>query len=767
MFVQAYAAAVAIVIVSVVLGRAICTACGGDQRWWAGPAVGLSALIVLAGAAIKLPGRAATAILICTLVLVVSAVFLLRRRLIPFEWRDLVVGGVSLAGASLPFVASGRVGLLGASLDNDTALHLLYAEALRSSRMARLWGAQNGYPLGPHSVVAMLGSAFDFPLDTVFTGLLIGVVPITALVAADVLAGQALWRRTVVGLICSLSYLVAAYYGQGAFKETIMAVLLLGFVMHLAQARTLWSARTPAARWRLMLPAGIIVAAAVYDYSLYGVAWFGVSITLWAIAETLRRPQDAMRWISRRALSVAAPWIVATAVLAVAVLLPISGQALSFVKAVGVSPASGGIKANNLGNLSGPLSPYEALGIWWSPDFRHVASNAFHAGELSALALGVFAFGLLWCVRQGDLLMPAAAVGCALIWWYSDRTQSPYVTAKGLVIASPLFIALGLRALLTPHEGQRSIRWPLLTLGAVYCGFAAYSSFQTLRTEPVQAPEAGDELAAFHRKTGDSAVLFLGADDFAPWQLRAAAVTTLSIPTVSVGGATTRPNKPFISGQPLDFDSVDHGDLDHFRYVIASDTPYASQVPANFRLIASARIYSLWERTRPTVARWVFEPSGAPGAVLNCRSPLGKNLRAASGQAAAMAAPRVLPGINLSPGQSVTLRLGLPRGEWELSVQVVSSAELNFSAQGRRWTLPPYLGRPGPFFAIGAVRGRGSSSPVALSVKARRPSFLSDRSVTAEVPLIAATRMPDSRRIIPLSRACGEYIDWYRLSGAH
>ena len=258
------------------------------------------------------------------------------------------------------------------------------------------------------------------------------------------------------------------------------------------------------------------------------------------------------------------------------------------------------IARNNLGNLVAPLSPYEALGIWWNPDFRIFPMNAFHAGQLAMFALAVVVFGLVWSIRRGDLLIAAAAVGAAAIWWYSDRTQSPYVAAKALVITSPLFVALGLRAMLTtPDRQQRSVRALLIGIGLLYAGFAAYSSFDTLRTEPVQAPETDRELAAFHRTIGNAPVLFLGIDDFAPWQLRESAVTTLSAPSDTAGAATTRVNKPF-DNQALDFDSVDPLDLDHFRYVITTNTNYASQPPPNFRLIASAPFYELWERTGPT-----------------------------------------------------------------------------------------------------------------------------------------------------------------------
>jgi hypothetical protein len=765
-FGQAYGAALAIVLMSVILGRAICGACGGRQPWATAPAVGFSALIILAGASIKLPGGATSAIVICGLAVAVSIAFMARRQIWPFELGDLVVGAVALVAGSLPFIASGRVGLPGVSMDNDTALHLLWAEGLRSPRMAQLWPVPIGYPLGPHSVVAMVGTALNMPLDMSLTGLLIAIVPVTAIAAAGLLAGHALWRRTLLGVVCSLAYLVAAFYGEGAFKETIMAGLLLAFVVYLSEVRPLWSDSSSTRRWLLTLPAGLLVICAIYTYSVYGVLWFGVTIVLWAAATLLRRPRAGLAWLSAQRLRDAAPWICMSAALGLLLLLPIAGQIQTFTSVIGISPAgSGAIARNNLGNLVAPLSPYEALGVWWNPDFRLVPINAFHAGQLAMFALAVVVFGLVWSIRRRELLIAAAAAGAAVIWWYSDRTQSPYVAAKALVIASPLFVALGLKAMLTtPDRQQRPTRALLVAAGLLYAGFAAYSSFDALRTEPVQAPETNRELAAFHRTTKNLPVLFLGVDDFAPWQLRESAVTTLSAPSDTAGSATTRPNKPF-DNQALDFDSVDPIDLDHFRYVITTNTTYASQPPPNFRLIASARFYDLWERTGPTALREVLEPPGAPGAILDCRSVAGRRLSTERGEAAIMPTPVTVEGRVLSAGQSASLRLPLPRGSWDVSLQVVGTDELDFAAQGRRWSLPPYLGRPGPFFAVGVVRGLGVSSPVTLTVKAVRPSFLDSHWPSVGIGLIAATELPNTRQIVPLSQACGKYVDWFRLAG--
>lgn len=767
MLVQAYGAAFAIIVGSVVLGRAICMLCGGRERWWAAPAVGLATLIILASAAIKLPGHAVTAAVICGAVLLASLAYLLLRGRRRPPLGDLLVAVASLLGASIPFLANGRVGVLGEPWDSDMAVHLLIAEALRSSRMAKLWPLPPGYPLGPHSLVASLGTATGVPLSMVFTGLLMATIVLIALTAAGVVAGEALWRGVVAGVLCSLTYLVAAYYAEGSFKEPIMAGLVLAFPLHLEQVRERWSGATAAGRCRLLIPAGILVAGAVYTYSYLGLVWFAGTLGVWLALELVWRPslvRRAVSWISGRHVSAAAPWVAGMVLLGVLVLLPIFGQLKSIFETIGTSPASTvSFAANDLGNLPGPLSPYEALGVWTVQDFRYL-SNTFHQGEGAIFALGVLLAGLLWSLRRRRLVLPAAAVAGALIYLYTRRTQSPYVAAKALVIPAPVFMAVGLRALLTRPQEDRWTRGVVLGIAAVFCALVASSSYLTLQTEPVQAPEPGSELAAFHRRIGDAKVLFLGIDDFAAWDLRESKVyAPASAYSVSALGVTTNPSKPF-DGLALDFDAMTPADLDLVRYVITTNTPYASQAPANFRLLASGRLYQLWERTGPTARRGVLDAPGKPGAILDCSSQPGRRLRAARGQAAVMTTPVVAPGASLSAGQTGTMALALPRGRWELSAEYLSYFDLHFSAEGRHWTMPAYLGRNGPWFAVGEITGRGVNSPVTISATAQRPSPLTGGRVTAvSIYQIAATRVPDTRRLLALRAACGKYVDWYRV----
>jgi hypothetical protein len=762
--VEVFAAAVIIVVASMIVGRAICLAAGGDGEWRGSPAVGFAALVILAEAAIKLPGRATTSGILLLVLVLLAGGFLVRRRSWPWSLVAVGAGVLALLVAAIPFVAAGRIGLPGVSLDDDTSTFLLYTEGLRSARMAALWLPANGYPLGPPSVAAVVSSATGMSLETAFAGLFAAIAALTAITGAGVLRRGPSWARVLTGLLTAFAYLAAAYYGEGSFKETVMALLLLGFVLVLEDARGL-PAPTPARCWRALIGGGLLIVAAVYNYSYIGVTWFAATVVIWGAAEAVARPRATRGLITRvtrdRAIELAA-WVAGGALVIVVLLLPIASQITTFFSSVGVSAGGSALPAGTLGNLIHPLSVYESFGVWFSNDFRIDPLNGFHSGELSALALAVLALGILASIRRRDFVLAAAVAGCLLIWWRSDGTTHPYVAAKALVIASPLVMALGLRTLLEIRVPDRLGRLVWLVVTAGFCVAAGWSSLSALRTEPVGAPTEGQELASFHHQIGDSSVLYLGDDAYAPWDLRAAAVSGLAPNVLSQGQAALRTGAQ--NTGLLDFDSVDPADLDHFRFVITSNTPYASAPPANFRLVRRSRLYELWRRTGPTMPRRSLDAPNAPGALLDCTNPSERRLAHSDGVANVMPTPVVAAGAAVPAGGSAAPTIPLPRGRWELSIQYSSSFDLHLAIEGKRFVMPARLGATGQFFSVGDVSGHGTGSPVPLEVSLPKPSALTTANLSlAAISAIAATRVPDTRRTVPLRQACGHYVDWFRL----
>ncbi len=773
-FEQAYGSVLVIVAGSIVLGRAICSLCGGAAaRWSAAPFVGFAALMALADAAIKLPGRAGTALVVCLLAVVLAAAYLARRASRarssprgPFVHSfagDALIGALGLCAASIPFIAQGRVGP-GAFVDGDMAIHLVVVEALSSAKVAAYYHVLGGYPTGPHALVAAVSTGTGAQAIQVFTGLLISIMVLTAIVAGDVLGGESLWRRAVIGLLSGAAYLVAAYYGESAFKETIMAGLVLAFALHLGQVAARWADASQRVRFTMALPAGVLLAGSVYTYSYLGVAWFVTTFAAWVVVGLAVRPRLARELLTGRNLTTIAPWALGFVLLLLIVLLPIFSDISSFFGSFGLSPQNT-ITGQDLGNLRGPLSIYEALGIWGSGDFRVVPANHFDAGELGAFALAILVFGVFWSLRRRQLPLLAAGLGCAVVWLYSNATQSPYVTAKAMVIGAPVVIAIGMRALLTSRQGGRLVTVTLLAFAAIFGVAAGYSSYTTLRNEPVQSSETVAELAAFHRLTGNAPTLFLGIDSWAVWELHDSPVWNFSPGTEWLPTPQSPPNKPF-NGQPLDFDSVVSPDLNEFAYVVTSDTDFASEPPSNFHLVSRRPLYELWKRIGPTPPRATIEGAGQPGAILDCSVPLLRSLSERAGVAAVMTQPVIVGGIpGLAPGHSGIVRIGLPaRTRWEISAQYTAWTPITFSAEGRRFWMPAYMGQNGPFFNVGAVTGRGVSRQIAIRISAGRPSILTGTQPYDSVYNIAATRLPDVRRMMPLRDACGRYVDWFRLS---
>ena len=465
-------------------------------------------------------------------------------------------------------------------IDNDMAVHLPWAEALRSPRMAHLWDVINAspqgsysYPLGPDSVVATLGTLTGFGLDAVFTGLMMTIIVLMAVVAANVLAGQSLWRRVVVALACSLAYLVAAFYGEGAFKETIMALLLLAFALHLEQVSDRWPQARGAMRWRLVTrpPCSSPVGSTTTATSPEAGSW--PRSGLWIVVEVVRRPTVLSRWTSRERLLDALGWIAVSAAIGIVLLLPVARQAIAFFNSYGVSPAAGGaIAVSNLGNLSGPLSPYQAFGIWFS------STSATHRATLSTPAssrpspLALVVYGLVRAVRSRQFVLPCAATasGLHLVVFRADPVAVRRGESAGHRLPAVHRPPPPRTARAAAGADVAGPRAPARSRCRVLPSSPETRQLLSLRNEPLQAPEAGRELAAFHRTIGNDHVLFLGVDDFAPWQPARGRGHNPLAADLHPGWRGPRPTKPFVGGQSLDFDSVLPADLDNFRYVITS-----------------------------------------------------------------------------------------------------------------------------------------------------------------------------------------------------
>ena len=115
------------------LGQAALRLAGAGEWSWLAPAVGLSVAMLVAAPAVDVPGGSTTVAILLGILTIAAAVWCLRSP----EHRPPLTGLLAAAPVGAPgaraLPGGGRGGILGVSVNNDMAAHLLIAEAFLSS----------------------------------------------------------------------------------------------------------------------------------------------------------------------------------------------------------------------------------------------------------------------------------------------------------------------------------------------------------------------------------------------------------------------------------------------------------------------------------------------------------------------------------------------------------------------------------------------------------------------------------------------------------
>jgi hypothetical protein len=506
-----YAAVLAICASSLAIGQAGIGLCGARRWSWLSPAVGLALLCAICWGTVRLPGGGVVSALVVLVLTIASVAWC-----VAFLGQALHIGWPvalgALLAASLPFVVEGHFGILGTSFNPDMSQHLLAADRLAEGQSSQL--LNQGYPLGPHSVVVALNKGLGIGLVQGFSGLTIAVAILASLTALAAFRGLPAIPRTAGALLVALAYVVASYFAQGAFKETIQALFLLAFVLALRGSDRDWR------ELRLrFVPAALIAVGSVYVYSFPGLIWLGGAAVLWAL---VGRP-------SPRELGLGF-------LVFLALVLPEVGRMLDFHSFETFDPNGPG-----LGNLFGQVSPFEALGIWPSGDFRlapgdgAVPAAGYYLGVVFALALFLFGLAQLWRRRESAIL---AGVGAAALAYAAARLGgTPYTAAKAIEIASPLIALTILVPLLNQacrfsgpignkSDTRRlapSVAAVLFVLAAGVCSLLAFAN------APVGPTSYSSKLSEYRKTIGEGPTLVLAAphlleeehgEPFLAWEMR-------------------------------------------------------------------------------------------------------------------------------------------------------------------------------------------------------------------------------------------------------
>jgi len=740
---------------ALILGQAACWVCGVRSWTFLAAPVGLALLLLIAIAAIHVPGHATTVAVLMLVLLLASLTLLVREPALRPRPTDLLAAAPAAFLALLPFLASGRAGTLGVSFDVDMSVHLMYAEAIRSPAVARVTGLSASYPIGPHAVCAVLAQATGMRVDYAFAGETMATPILLAVTTLGALRRAGWLGKAFVATLSSLTFLAAAYYAEGSFKEIMQAMFVLGFALGLEEL-TRRDVRGPL-RW---VPLGLIAGGALSVYSTLGLFWLLPVLGLWLLVLVIRRALRCgsvpIAWL-RGAVW---PSVVALGVLLV-LLVPQLPRLARYYHFGGI-----GIKVTELGNLVGwgALSPWKVFGMWDVADFRMPAADPFHVGMFAGLGLIVTVVGGIWWIRQEELAVPLAGGVAAAIWIYSNHYQSPYVAAKALMILSPLVMLIATRWLVEPDK-RRS--W-LSSVGAMRLGLAGLlgwavlgSSMDVLRNADVGPTAHVDELRSLEPMLGRSKTMFLGRDLYIRWELAGTPVDQPDPEAVDALYLAFRPQKPWKPGESMDFDSLSASTFDEYRFVITIRNPGGSEPPSNMRLVRTTRSYQLWERVGPTPEHEILAEGQEPGGVLNCANARGQSLAHSRGYAAVRPESVLTPLPTLSPGSSANVSVHLKPGSWWLSEPYISTYPIDVAAPGLHVTLPANLDWPvpGPRWPVGRVTVT-AATPLTLTF------HVHDTALGAAIPgilaeLVATPAVAD--HIVALRDACGKYVDWYRL----
>ncbi len=236
-----------------------------------------------------------------------------------------------------------------------------------------------------------------------------------------------------------------------------------------------WAAAAAGAALAAVPPA-LVAAGAVYVYSFPALAWIGGGLALWAALELLLAGPEA----GERLRGAVRPAALAALVFAVLV-APELGRMADFRDFETFDPTGPG-----LGNLFGEISPFEALGIWPSGDFRLTPGDgaapaaAYYLGVAFAAALLVF--GLLWCRRRRETALPAALAAAIAIWVVARAGGTPYQAAKAVEVMAPLAAAVIVLPLAAARgrdpapAGRRGLLAAAFAAAAFGCSLLAFAN---------------------------------------------------------------------------------------------------------------------------------------------------------------------------------------------------------------------------------------------------------------------------------------------------
>ncbi len=380
--------------------------------------------------------------------------------------------------------------------------------------------------------------------------------------------------RALAAFVASQAALLFAYSLWGGVKE-VAAACLLGLVGATAAIAIERDGTVGA-----VLPLAVASAATLAVLSFGGAIWLG-PLLLAALALMVRARGPGLA--GRRALA----FVIAASALALPSLL----KASQFL-----SPNSATLTStNDLGNLIKPLDWIQFFGVWPAGDFR-VSPDSIDATHLLigvVAAAGLLGLVLAW--RRGGrgllIYMCGATVGCFVV----VALGSPWIDAKALASASPVFVLAGLAAGGAVIEAGRRLEGLLIV--AAIAGGVLWSNALAYQDVTIAPHDRLAELEDIgNRFAGQGPALMV---DYEPYGVRH------FLRRLDPEGASELRRRvvPLRNGRALD--KLQVADIDQFmlqgllvyRTIVLRASPVESRPPSPFELVRRYRYYDVWQRS--------------------------------------------------------------------------------------------------------------------------------------------------------------------------
>jgi hypothetical protein len=273
-------------------------------------------------------------------------------------------------------------------------------------------------------------------------------------------------------------------------------------------------------------------------------------------------------------------------------------------------------------------------------------------------------------------------------------------------------------------------------------------------------------------------VLFLGRDNFVSWELIGSEVYAPITNHYDVEETHPLYRATDLNAK-FDWDNNPQFVMNHFNWVVTTSAAMQSEAPPGFVPRLRTHDFILWHRDHPVgPRRTLFEPLN-PGAPLDCTDPAQAKLSRLNGIARVFTVQPVIgkvwhPSPELTQTKPAQQRLDLTPGRWDISIQYASTQALHVTGTGGALAAPfsadlrtNLLFRgPSPYYPVGTLTVKRPGQ-VLFSVDVADPPLFGRLLRTeskAYLSGLALTRADPPRQTVPLRRACGRYIDWYRVA---